>query len=207
MDFSCHKELLIATQNKGKLREISYSLSDLPLKLRTSAEYPNSPEVEETGKTFAENAVLKARQLSQYTGLLTLADDSGLEVEALGGEPGIFSARYGGRNKSDHERDLLLLKNLARKHPGNRRARFVCAIALAAPKSGAFKIFHGVCAGNIAIEPRGEHGFGYDPVFIPEGSALTFGQLPESRKRQISHRSKAVAALRDFLSIYYPVSA
>jgi len=207
MDFSGHKELLIATQNKGKIGEISYSLSDLPLKLRTSAEYPNAPEVEETGTTFAENAVLKARQLSQQTGLLTLADDSGLEVEALGGEPGIFSARYGGRNKSDAERVLLLLKNLARKHTDNRRARFVCAVALAVPETSAIKIFHGVCEGNIAIEPRGQHGFGYDPVFISEGGALTFGQLSDTSKRQISHRSKALAALRDFLSIHFPVSA
>lgn len=189
-------ELLVATHNEGKTRELAGLLADSPLILRGLKEFPWVEEAEETGATFVENAVLKARHYSSRCGLWTLADDSGLEVEALGGEPGVYSARYGGRGISYAERMSLLLEALAATGDEGRRARFVCVIALADPRTGAVETFEGVCEGRIADAPRGAGGFGYDPLFIPEGHAQSFGELPPEVKQNLSHRSRALSKAR-----------
>lgn len=195
-----HSELLVATHNAGKIRELNGLLADLPLRLRQLSEFPEIEEVEETGKTFAENALLKARLYGQQTKLWTLADDSGLEVDALDGAPGVLSARYAGRDATDEDRNARLLAELAGTDDGRRTARFVCAIALYDPATAATEIFDGTCEGHITREPRGHRGFGYDPLFIPSVHAHTFGELPEAVKQQISHRARALAAVRVYLS-------
>jgi len=192
-------ELLIATSNVGKAREFTYLLADVPFRLRTLAEFPHVPEVAETGATFAENAALKARAYSRQTGLWTLADDSGLEVEALGGAPGLHSARYAGAGATDEERRLKLLAELTRTGDATRRARFVCVIALAQPAENAMQLFTGICTGHVAHTQRGAHGFGYDPIFVPDGYAATFGELSDEVKQHISHRARALAAAKAYL--------
>ncbi|HYO62317.1 MAG TPA: RdgB/HAM1 family non-canonical purine NTP pyrophosphatase [Pyrinomonadaceae bacterium] len=192
-------ELLIATRNEGKARELAAMLRGSRLRVRSLAEFPQAPEVEETGLTFAENAALKARAYADATGLWTLADDSGLEVAALGGEPGVRSARYGGL-ATDAERTARLLEELARTNDAERRARFVCVIALALPPSDRLHFFEGTCEGRIARAPAGSHGFGYDPVFCPDGYEQTFGQLPDETKEQLSHRARALARALAFLN-------
>lgn len=196
------KELLIATHNAGKVREALPLLDGLRLRLRSLTEFPLIGEVEETGATFAENAALKAKGYAAQTGLWTLADDSGLEVAALGGAPGVFSARYGGEGASDAERTARLLDELARTNDSERRARFVCVIAIADPYASLVHSSTGICEGRIALAPRGEGGFGYDPVFIPDGYQQSFGELPTEIKQRISHRARALAAMRSFLSDY-----
>lgn len=195
-----HSELLIATGNAGKIRELNGLLADLPLRLRRLSEFSQISEVEETGKTFTENALLKARLYSRQTNLWTLADDSGLEVDALGGAPGVLSARYAGPNATDEERNARLLSELARTNDEHRTARFICALALYDPTTGETETFNGSCEGRIARHPRGQHGFGYDPLFIPSGYEHTFGELSETVKQQISHRARALAALRHSLN-------
>ncbi len=193
-------ELLIATNNIGKLREFKWLLQSLPMRLRSLGEFPHIAEVAETGATFAENAALKARSYCAQTGVRTLADDSGLEVTALGGAPGIFSARYAGTDATDAMRRMRLLAELAQTGDNERRARFVCAIALARPGTAtAPEIFVGVCTGRIALVERGQHGFGYDPLFVPDGYAQTFGELSDEIKQNISHRARALAAAQDYL--------
>jgi XTP/dITP diphosphohydrolase len=193
-------ELLVATSNAGKVRELAQLLSDLPLRLRLLKEFDGIPEALETGATFAENAVLKATHYSARSGLLTLSDDSGLVVDALGGRPGVYSARYAGPQATYAKRMSRLLEELATTRDEERRARFVCAIAVADPSTGEVKTFDGVCEGRIAHAPRGTHGFGYDPLFVPEGRALTFGELPDEIKRDISHRARALAKAAAFLA-------
>jgi XTP/dITP diphosphohydrolase len=183
--------LLIATSNQGKLREfrslvpegvVLVSLSDLRLA---------SPE--ETGSTFAENAILKASAAASASGLLTLADDSGLEVEALGGAPGVYSARYAGEPVSDRRNCEKLLRDLASEPDGARAARFRCVVAIA-DRTGFLAQAEGVCEGKIGHEPRGDNGFGYDPIFVlPDGR--TMAQLSSDEKNQTSHRAKALAAI------------
>lgn len=192
-------DLLIATRNAGKLRELRQFFADLPLRLLSLAEFPSVEDVEETGSTFEENAALKAQAYASQTKLWTLADDSGLEVEALGGTPGIFSARYAGEKASDAARAYKLLSELSQTQDIARRARFVCVIALSNPAAEIVKLAKGVCEGRIADAPRGENGFGYDPVFIPDGFTETFGELPTEIKQQISHRARALTELRSFL--------
>jgi len=192
-------ELLVATHNEGKIRELSGLLAGLPVRLRRLPEWPDIPEAEETGATFAENAVLKAVHYSSRAGLLTLSDDSGLEVEALGGGPGVHSARYCGPAASYAERMARLLAEVEAAGGDQRRARFVCVIALADPSTGEVETFEGACEGRLAREPRGSGGFGYDPVFIPEGHRQTFGELPEEVKQQLSHRARALRKALDSL--------
>ena len=201
-------EVLIATGNLGKLREIDESLRGLPLTLRYLQEFPDVPPVEEVGQTYKENAILKALSYSKHTGVLALADDSGLEVAALGGAPGVLSARFGGDRASDGERTEKLLMALS-GHPGQARtARFVCCMALAGWHRGEDKpygadahVLHvneGKCEGLISERPRGNNGFGYDPVFVPNGYDRTFAELPAKIKNVISHRAQALAAMRQF---------
>jgi XTP/dITP diphosphohydrolase len=197
-------ELLVATNNAGKVRELAQLLSDLPLRLRLLSEFGDIPEAVESGATFAENAALKAIHYSARSGLLTLSDDSGLVVDALGGRPGVFSARYAGPQATYAERMERLLGELAATGDGERRARFVCVIALADPSTGVVKTFDGACEGRIAHAPRGTAGFGYDPIFIPEGHAQTFGELPDEIKQTISHRARALAKAARHLRERFP---
>lgn len=206
MNTTPHPELLIATHNAGKIRELTVLLSNLPLRLRHLSEFPQMAEVEETGDTFAANAELKARGYSRQTNLWALADDSGLEVDALGGAPGVFSARYGGTNATDAERNARLLAALSGTDDAVRSARFTCAIALYDPKTETMNLFAGTCEGRITRQPRGDKGFGYDPLFIPEGYAQTFGELPDELKHQLSHRARALVAVRDYLKGLFPRS-
>ena len=198
-------KLLIATNNTGKLNEFAGLLTGLPIHLRSLAEFENIGEVEETGVTFEENAVLKARGYALRAGMWALADDSGLEVEALGGRPGVYSARYAGSAASYEQKMAALLNELNETGDAGRRARFVSVIAIA-DKQGDIKFLaDGICAGTIAGAPRGKNGFGYDPVFIPDDFGQTFGELTAGVKDQISHRARATAKiiryLRDFTGV------
>lgn len=193
-------ELLVATNNAGKVRELARLLAEMPLRLRLLSEFGDIPEAAETGATFAENAVLKATYYSSLSGLVTLSDDSGLAVDALGGRPGVYSARYVGPHATYAERMRRLLEELASAGDAERRARFVCVIAVADPLNGEVRTFEGVCEGRIAQEARGANGFGYDPLFIPEGHTQTFGELPDEIKRDISHRARALAKAARFLA-------
>ncbi len=190
--------LLIATTNPGKLREYAAIFGGLPLELRMLADLGITDDVEETGATFAANATLKAEYYAARSGMLTLADDSGLEVAALGGEPGVYSARYAGPGASDADRNALLLKKLDSVPFHSRLARFVCVIALALP-GGPIELVEGVLPGVIEFEPRGENGFGYDPLFYLVDENKTLAELPSERKNQISHRARAASAARAVL--------
>jgi XTP/dITP diphosphohydrolase len=192
-------ELLVATNNAGKVRELARALSDLPLRLRLLGEFAGVVEPEETGETFAENAVLKALHYSAHARVPTLSDDSGLVVDALGGAPGVYSARYAGKSATYAERIAKLLGEIEAAGDRERRARFVCVIAVAEPSTGELVTFEGRCEGRIARAPRGARGFGYDPVFVPEGHTQTFGELPDEIKRRISHRALAVEAASRYL--------
>jgi XTP/dITP diphosphohydrolase len=191
------RQLLIATNNRGKLHEFLPLLGDVPFRLVTPHDLGLHLEVEETGTTYAENARLKAEAFGQASGLLTLADDSGLEVEALGGAPGVQSARYVGAGASDADRRAKLIGAL-HEVPAPRPARFRCVMALAQP-GGALMYFEGVCAGEIILEERGTYGFGYDPLFFLPDRGATMAELPSDVKNQISHRARAVQAARSFL--------
>ncbi len=191
-------KLVIATHNQGKKVEYASLLRGLGLELSTLAELGVQTVIEEDGSTFAENALIKARTYAALTGLPTLADDSGLEVDALGGAPGILTSRYAGEGATDADRYRLLLHNLEGVPDGRRTARFRCAIALAWP-DGRTEITEGTCEGSLTREPRGEHGFGYDPVFYVPEFGCTMAELPEETKNRISHRARAAAAAREVL--------
>jgi XTP/dITP diphosphohydrolase len=192
-------EFLIATKNFGKIIEMKQLLSALPIRLRDLSEFPEASDVEETGSTFSENAVLKASAYAIQTGIWSLADDSGLEVKALGGAPGVFSARYAGENSTDNEKISKLLDEIGQIDNAPRTARFVCAVAIA-DESGQIKFqAAGSCSGMIALARHGNHGFGYDPIFIPDGFDQTFGELSPEIKQQISHRSAAIGKIIGFL--------
>ena len=188
-------QLLVATKNPGKIREYQELLAGLPVEILYPAQIGMTLEVEESGHTIEENARIKALAYAHASGLLTLADDSGLEVDALGGAPGVHSARYAGPERNDADRIQKLLAALADVLPGQRSARFRCVVALAQP-DGAVHTASGVCEGEIGFAPRGEYGFGYDPVFVVHGTGgQTMAELPPSQKNQISHRARAVQAL------------
>jgi len=191
--------LLIATWNKGKRRELQQLLSDLPFALMSLDDILGLEPVLETGETFLENASLKASGYAIQSGLLTLADDSGLEVDALGGAPGVHSARYAGDGASDRQRVEKLLGDLRNVDEPDRTARFVSAVATASSNGSIINMSVGRCEGRIAFEPRGSGGFGYDPIFIPAGSEMTFAELPPEIKNQISHRHTALEKAREFL--------
>ncbi|MDQ3649416.1 MAG: RdgB/HAM1 family non-canonical purine NTP pyrophosphatase [Acidobacteriota bacterium] len=197
-------DLLIATHNVGKLRELASLLKDAPVRLRTLAEFPQVSSVEETGQTFAENASLKARFYATATQCWTLADDSGLMVDALGGAPGVFSARHAGIAATDGQRIARLLFELESVGATCRRARFICCVAICDPATGETWIFDGCCEGQISDVPRGTNGFGYDAVFVPDGYEQTFGELPEAIKQQISHRARAFGAAYQFIRTRFP---
>ncbi len=192
-------ELVVATRNRHKTREVRHILGP-EFRVYDLGTHPEGSEIHESGTSFEENAKLKALAASKQLPALVIADDSGLEVDALGGAPGIYSARYAGANATEKDKIDKLLRELARVSAteNRRRARFRCVVALARD-GNLLGTFEGIAEGSIADEARGDSGFGYDPIFIPGGSKQTFGELPTEVKNTISHRAKAIRALADRL--------
>ncbi len=193
------KSLLIATHNTGKVQEYAEMLPELNITWLTLDSAGITEDVPETGESFRDNAILKAGAYALQSGLLTLADDSGLEVDALDGRPGVLTARYGGPGLSSEERYRLLLAEMAAIPPDRRTARFRCVIALAAPDGSILGTADGTCEGAIAIEPSGTGGFGYDPVFLLPERGMTMAQLSADEKHRISHRGQALRAITPLL--------
>ena len=193
------QRLLIATRNRGKLQEFRALLAGVSIELCDLNSFPAIASVAETGSTFTENASLKASGYAGQAGVMTLADDSGLEVEALDGAPGVLSARYAGPCASDTERVDKLLAELSRLDAGNRAARFVSVVAVSDSSGTILNVSRGVCHGTIVEAPRGANGFGYDPIFAPEGFDKTFAELTSQVKNEISHRARACRGAAEFL--------
>ena len=193
-------ELLIATGNPGKVKEFTELFASLPIRLRSLNEFEKIIEPEETGATFAENAMLKARYYAIKIGIWAMADDSGLSVAALNGAPGIFSARYGGENTSFNAKIEKLLSELNKTHDTDRLAKFVCAMAISDETGEIIHLAEGICEGKIALNSTGINGFGYDPIFIPDGFTESFGELSTEIKHKISHRAVATEKIINFLS-------
>ena len=193
------RKLLIATKNQGKVREYRELLADLPFQVVSLADVGIDADVEETGATFAENAILKARAYARLSGLLTWADDSGLAVEALDGWPGVHSARAAGPDASDADRIDLLLQRLQGVPPADRAAAFHCVVAIATP-DGRVWTTEGACSGVILEQPEGDGGFGYDPVFFVPNLDKTFAQLTSEEKNAISHRGVAARRAKALLA-------
>ncbi len=192
-------KLVIATRNTGKAGEMAALLEGTGTEAITLNDYPSLVLPPETGASFRDNALIKARFVAEATGLPALADDSGLEVDALSGAPGVLSARYAGVNATDKENYRKLLCALEGVPEGKRTARFRCALAFVAPGK-VEEIFEGEFEGDISTEPRGSGGFGYDPVFIVPGRGLTVAELPPGEKGKISHRAKALMAFKAYLA-------
>jgi XTP/dITP diphosphohydrolase len=192
------KRLLIATSNPGKVRELRAMLEGLPIELVGLDQF-DVEEVAETGSTFRENAELKASGYARQTGLPALADDSGLEIAALGGRPGVLSARYGGDGLGYDKKMEMLLAEIEESGSQDRSARFVSAVAVADVSGNILDTKVGTCHGLLAPRPRGSQGFGYDPIFIPDGYDQTFGELSDEIKAQISHRARAFREIIPFL--------
>ncbi|MGC8908051.1 MAG: XTP/dITP diphosphatase [Desulfomonilaceae bacterium] len=191
-------QMIVATMNQGKLKEVKEALAGLPIQLFSLRDYPSIPEIVEDGVTFTENALKKARAVFQATGLTTLADDSGLCVDALEGRPGVFSARYAGHGASDEENYRKVLEEMKHIPDAMRSAHFVCVLALVEP-GGHEKIFEGSCHGKITREPVGDKGFGYDPIFFFEPMGVTFAQIDSAAKSIVSHRGKALRQFAAYL--------
>ncbi|HEU4338887.1 MAG TPA: XTP/dITP diphosphatase [Planctomycetota bacterium] len=189
------REIVIASRNKGKIAEILQIFADLPFRLHSLADYPDAPEVEETGSTFAENARLKAVSAARHSNLWALADDSGLEVDALGGKPGIHSARYSG--SSDEKNNEKVLRELVEVPDAKRTGRFRAAMVLADPEGRILAESEGAVEGLIARELRGSAGFGYDPLFLLPEFGQTMAELGLEIKNRISHRAVALRRLRE----------
>ncbi|MBI4498841.1 MAG: RdgB/HAM1 family non-canonical purine NTP pyrophosphatase [Chloroflexi bacterium] len=199
------RKLLIATTNRGKLREFQDLLAGVPYQLTTPDQEGIDLQVDETGTTYEENARLKAIAYAQAGGLLTLADDSGLEVEALGGAPGPFAARFGGPGLTDAQRVAFLLAHLEGVPPEKRAARFRCVIVLATPEATPRWVScEGNCKGRIAFEPHGSQGFGYDPIFFLPDLGQTMAELSPGVKNRVSHRAQAAAHAREHLVRGWP---
>lgn len=197
-------KLLIATKNKGKIKEIQEKFSSLQgislLSIEDAEEeFGYLPDIIEDGTTFVENALKKARELSRLTGLPSMADDSGLVVDALDGEPGVYSARYAGEDATDSDRNALLLEKMKDVPFGKRQARFVCVIAIVLPTKGEY-LTEGTCEGEIALEPKGTHGFGYDPIFYLPEYSKTMAELPLEIKNTLSHRARALDKAAEILN-------
>jgi XTP/dITP diphosphohydrolase len=194
--------IVLATSNHGKLLELRALLADLPVQLRSAAELLGEPpSIVEDGATFEENALIKARAIARATRTLALADDSGLEVDALGGRPGVRSARFAHERATDAENNAALLRELADVKEGARGARFRCVLALVDPwHESDVHVAQGSCEGSIALVPRGSGGFGYDPLFLVSGQdGKAMAELSEADKNRVSHRGRAVEALRAIL--------
>ncbi|MHB8769788.1 MAG: XTP/dITP diphosphatase [Syntrophales bacterium] len=192
------KTILFASRNSGKVREVRAMLAEAGVEIRSLADYPHLPEIAEDGNSFFENALRKAKTAAELTGEIALADDSGLEVEALGGAPGIYSARYAGPDADDGRNIAKLLKELRGVPPAERRAAFCCVVVLCRP-DGSCESFAGRWRGQIAEEPAGEGGFGYDPVFLLPERGLTAAQLTAEEKNRLSHRAQALEKLKHWI--------
>jgi len=202
-------ELLVATTNPGKFAEVQAFLNELPLRITSLRSLTHPPQVIEDGETFKENALKKARTLAQFSGLPTLADDSGLEVDALNGAPGIYSARYAGADGNDDRNNQKLLRELENVPENRRTARFVCALALCmpGPSGGNEWMVRESCEGRIAFGLSGSQGFGYDPLFFYPPFGKTFGEIAREEKATVSHRGKALQKLAKDLSSLLAVAA
>lgn len=194
-------ELVVATKNKKKLKEIREILKPLKLKILSLAEYPKAPRIIENGKTFRENAVKKAIKIAQFTQKLTLGEDSGLCVDILEGKPGVYSSRFSGKGKSDPQNNLKLLRLLEGLPVNKRKAHYCCAVALA-DKDGLVGVTEGKCSGFIGVALKGRFGFGYDPLFIIPKYQKTFAQLGPGIKHKMSHRFRALRKTKPILSTY-----
>lgn len=190
--------IVLATRNKKKAEELSRIVKGMPVTIYTLNDFPDCPEIIEDGRTFEENAIKKAMAVSRYTNMPALADDSGLEVDALNGAPGVISARYSGEDADDRKNYEKLLYEMHSIPDEKRGGRFVCVIALAYP-DGKIEKFSGCCEGRIGREPKGSHGFGYDPVFYPSGYDKTFAEMGDDEKDSLSHRGMALEKLHKFL--------
>jgi XTP/dITP diphosphohydrolase len=196
------KKLVVATQNKKKLEEIKEILKELDLKVTSLADFSGAPQIVENGRTFQENAAKKALKIAKFTGELTLGEDSGLCVKALGGAPGVRSARFSGRDKNDEKNNRKLIQELAGWPLAKRCAYYACAVALA-DKNGLIGVVEGRCSGRIAFIPQGSFGFGYDPLFLIPKYKKTFAQLGPAVKHSMSHRFRALTKARKILSAYF----
>ena len=194
-------ELVVATKNKKKLQEIKEILKGLDLKITSIADYSGSPRIIENGRTFKANAVKKTVKIARFTAKLTLGEDSGLCVDALGGAPGIYSSRFSGKDKSDQKNNLKLLQLLKDLPLAKRKARYVCSVALA-DKSGIIGVQEGECSGLIGFQMKGKSGFGYDPLFIIPKYKKTFAQLGTRIKHKMSHRYRALVRIKPLLVAY-----
>lgn len=192
-------KILIATKNIGKVKEFQAMFNDLGIEVISLLDIENSPDVEETGTTFEENAILKAEAICSGMKIPVISDDSGLEIDALEGRPGVYSARYAGSQKSDEDNMDKVLDELKEVVEPNRTARFVCALAFARPDKKTF-VVRGTCEGEILTERRGEHGFGYDPIFFLPQLNSSMAELSKEEKNKISHRAAALRKLKDFIS-------
>ena len=190
-------KLLIASNNPAKRQELQALLCDLPVDLCTPADLPGAPDVVEDGRTFEENAAKKARELACFSGLYTVADDSGLCVDALGGRPGLHSARYAGPEPTTETLCAKLLGEMKPCHGEERTAHFQCCIAFAAPSGETIFVARGRCEGIIAEQMRGTNGFGYDPVFVYPPDGRTFAEMAPEEKNEVSHRGRALEQFRD----------
>ena len=193
-------KIVIATFNRGKVREIEQVCSALPFEFLSLSSFSNPPRVVEDGKTYRENATKKATAIARFTGLWTLADDSGIEVDALNGKPGVLSARYAGEDATDADNNKKLLDELANVPQQKRTARYRASIVLASPQKVEAEA-DGVCEGVIGSEPRGANGFGYDPLFIVPEYNKTMAELPPEIKNRISHRARALENIKIFLKL------
>jgi XTP/dITP diphosphohydrolase len=191
-------KLVLATRNRNKRRELEELLMDLDVQVLTLDEVGINVVVEEDGHTFAENAIKKASTIARLSGCLTLADDSGLVVDALGGAPGIYSARFAGENATDSDNNQKLMEQLKHVETQSRTAHFLCIIAICTPEGETYTV-EGKCEGHIGWELRGEQGFGYDPLFVPDGYEKSFAELGEKVKNKISHRGKALEQAKSVL--------
>jgi len=192
------RRLILATRNDNKIREIKEILGDIGWEILSYYDFPDLPSFEEVGDTFEENAIGKAEAVSSYCGFLALGEDSGLEVDALDGRPGVLSARFAGDDADDHRRNSKLLSMLKGIPREKRTARFRCVVAIVDP-SGLLKTTEGICEGLISEEPRGDEGFGYDPVFYIPHLKKTFAELSPETKNRISHRRRALGKARNIL--------
>jgi len=194
------KQIVLATRNQGKIKEVRDILRDLDIEILTLDDFASAPDVVEDGETFFENALKKARAVSELTGKDVIADDSGLEVDILGGKPGVFSSRYSGPDATDESNICKLLEELREVPEEKRGACFRCIIVLYRPQ-GDYRVFEDKLRGRISLRPEGQNGFGYDPIFYVPEIGMTVAQMSSDMKNRISHRGKAVLALKKYLQL------